>query len=95
MVPPYHGGAGGQSVFKEAMAEQGLLFVERLPSYSPDKNPIEKFWKNTKKEATHCRYFETFEDLRQAVLGAFEKYLCDASKVICVMQKLRRKARFA
>jgi len=29
------------------------------------------------------------------VLGAFEKYLCDASKVICVMQKLRRKARFA
>jgi len=90
----YHGGPV-VNPFKAEMAEQGLLFVERLPAYSPDKNPIEKWWKNTKKEATHCRYFETFEDLRQAVLGAFEKYLCDVSKVICVMQKLRRKARFA
>jgi transposase len=70
--------------FKEEIEAQGLLFVERLPVYSPDKNPIEKLWKNTKKEATHCRYFETFEDLRQAVLGAFEQYLNDASKVVCV-----------
>ena len=90
----YHGGAV-VNAFKANMAAQQLLFVERLPSYSPDKNPIEKLWKNTKKEATHCRYFETFEDLRQAVLGAFEQYLKDASKVICVMKKLRRKARFA
>jgi hypothetical protein len=54
-----------------------------------------KLWKNTKKEATHCRYFSTFEDLRSAVLSAFEKYLGDASKVVCVMKKLRRQARFA
>jgi hypothetical protein len=27
-------------------------------------------------------------------LGAFEKYLSDASKVVCVMKKLRRQARF-
>ncbi len=90
----YHGGPVVKA-FKAKMEAQGLLFVERLPAYSPDKNPIEKLWKNTKKEATHCRYFETFEDLRQAVLGAFEQYLNDASKVVCVMQKLRRKARFA
>ena len=90
----YHGGPV-VNAFKAEMETQGLLFVERLPAYSPDKNPIEKLWKNTKKEATHCRYFETFEELRQAVLGAFEQYLNDASKVVCVMQKLRRKARFA
>lgn len=89
-----HGGPVVNAL-KAEMAEQSLLVVERLPAYSPDKHPIEKLWKNTKKEATHCRYFETFEDLRQAVIGAFEKYLCDASKVICVMQKLRRQARFA
>jgi len=91
---PYHGSAAVKA-FKADMAAQGLLYVERLPSYSPDKNPIEKLWKNTKKEATHCRYFETFEDLRQAVLGAFEQYLNNASKVLCVMKKLRRQARFA
>jgi transposase len=90
----YHGGAVVHK-FKAQMEEECRLFVERLPSYSPDKNPIEKLWKNTKREATHCRYFETFEDLRQAVLGAFEQYLSDASKVVCVMKKLRRQARFA
>jgi transposase len=90
----YHGGPI-VNAYKAQMEEAGRLFVERLPAYSPDKNPMEKLWKNTKKEATHCRYFETFEDLRQAVLGAFEQYLRDASKVICVMKKLRRQARFA
>jgi transposase len=89
----YHGGSV-VSLFKAQMEAKGRLCVERLPAYSPDKNPIEKLWKNTKKEATHCRYFPTFEDLRSAVLGAFEKYLCDASKVVCVMKKLRRQARF-
>ena len=90
----YHGGPV-VNAFKAQTMAQGRLFVERLPAYSPDKNPIEKLWKNTKKEATHCRYFPTFEDLRAAVLGAFETYLRDASKVVCVMQKLRRQARFA
>jgi len=90
----YHGGCE-VNPFKAQMAAEGRLFVERLPAYSPDKNPIEKLWKNTKKEATHCHYFPTFEDLRSAVLSAFEKYLCDASKVVCVMKKLRRQARFA
>jgi len=90
----YHGGSV-VSPFKAQMEAEGRLFVERLPAYSPDKNPIEKLWKNTKKEATHCRYFPTFEELRAAVLGAFEQYLRDASKVVCVMKKLRRQARFA
>ena len=90
----YHGGSV-VNPFKAQMEAEGRLFVERLPAYSPDKNPIEKLWKNTKKEATHCRYFPPFEDLRAAVLGAFEQYLCDASKVVCVMQKLRRQAHFA
>ena len=90
----YHGGPEVKA-FKHRMQAAGRLFVERLPTYSPDQNPIEKLWKQTKREATHCRYFPTFEDLRQAVLGAFEHYLHDASKVICVMSKLRRQARFA
>jgi transposase len=64
----------------------------RLPSYSPDRNPIEKLWKNTKRDATHLKYFPTFDDLRSAVIGAFEKYLTDATKIICVMKKLRKEA---
>ena len=36
--------------FKMQMETKGRLFVECLPAHSPDKNPIEKLWKNPKKE---------------------------------------------
>jgi transposase len=39
------------------------LTVFQLPSYSPDYNPIEYLWPNVKKEATHLKYFPTFERL--------------------------------
>ena len=39
------------------------LTVFQLPSYSPDYNPIEYLWRNVKKEATHLKYFPTFEHL--------------------------------
>lgn len=82
----------GQAVKKLKEENNHKLIVYRLPSYSPDKNPIEKLWKKTKKEATHCKYFADFEDLRKAVLKAFNKYLSDATYVISTMTKLRSKA---
>ena len=68
------------------------LTVYRLPVFSPDFNPIEKLWKNTKAKATHLKYFKTFEELRESVVNVFKKYLEDATKVICVMKKLRTQA---
>jgi transposase len=91
---PYHRQAT-LNQFKEQMRTAGRLFVERLPTYSPDKNPIEKLWKNTKKQATHLKYFPTFEHLRTAVLQAFNRFLQDALQVVCVMKKLRQKAGLA
>lgn len=91
---PYHKG-DVVNTFKEQMQSQGRLFVYRLPSYSPDKNPIEKLWKKTKKDATHCKYFPTFDDLRSAVVKAFRKYLWDATHVISCMKKLRTQAGIA
>jgi len=78
--------------FTDKMKEAGRLFVHRLPSYSPDFNPIEKLWKQTKKDATHLKYFPTFDDLKSAVLKAFHKYLNDAMQILCVMRSLREKA---
>ena len=43
------------------------LTVYRLPSYSPDYNPIEKLWKKVKDKGTHLHYFPTFEDLKNKV----------------------------
>lgn len=87
----YHNGPDARD-FKERMESDGKLFVHRLPSYSPDYNPIEKLWRKTKRDATHCKYFPTFDDLRNAVMNAFEKYMRDATKVIGVMKKLREQA---
>jgi transposase len=91
---PYHTSSIVKE-FKEEMRLEGKLHCYRLPSYSPDKNPIEKLWKKTKADATHCKYFATFEDLRAAVLKAFRKYMEDAREIIAVMKKLRSEAGIA
>jgi transposase len=88
---PYHRSAPVKQFKADKEAENKLISYQ-LPSYSPDKNPIEKLWKNTKADATHCKYFPTFDDLRDAVVKAFNKYLQDATKVISVMTKLRLQA---
>src|SRR5213080_458558 len=64
--------------FRQAHAER--LTVHRLPASSPQFNPIEKLWKNTKKEATHLKYFKAFDELRASVLTAFRNYLEDATR---------------
>lgn len=74
--------------FKEKNSNR--LSVTALPAYSPDYNPIEKLWKNTKREATHLKYFKTFADLYDSVVKTFKSYMQDASKIICVMKKLRK-----
>jgi transposase len=79
--------------FRQTHADR--LTVSRLPAFSPEFNPIEKLWKNTKKKATHLKYFKTFDELRASVLKAFRKYLEDATQVICVMKKLRTQAGLA
>jgi transposase len=71
------------------------LTIELLPAFSPEYNPIEKLWRNTKKEATHLKYFNTFDELRASVLRVFHQYLDDATQVIRVMKKLRTKAGIA
>lgn len=68
------------------------LTVKRLPAFSPDYNPIEKLWRNTKRDATHLKYFKTFEELRLSVVNTFQKYLKDATHIIRVMKKLRLEA---
>lgn len=56
----YHTSRTMQQFF-EKHKEQ--LTVFQLPTYSPDYNPIEKLWKEIKKDGTHLHYFPTFNDL--------------------------------
>ena len=79
----YHTSAASQRF----LAQQPRLTVFQLPSYSPDYNPIEYLWKNTKRRATHNRYFPEFDTLITSVLDAliyFEHHPAEVKELMGV-----------
>ena len=47
-----------------------LLF---LPSYSPNLNLIERLWKWVKKDCLYCKYYECFEEFKEAINQSLRK----------------------
>ena len=62
-------------------AHRGRLFTTRLPSYSPDYNPIEFLWRATKRRATHNRYFPVFDELIGSVQKALASFATHPERV--------------
>jgi transposase len=50
-----------------ALAENPHLEFKRLPSYSPQLNVIERFWRLLRRRATHNRLFGTLAELKASV----------------------------
>ena len=48
--------------------------LHRLPPYSPELNPIEGVWKQTKKTTTHNRFYRTVEERDDALTATFESF---------------------
>ena len=44
-----------------------------LPPYSPNLNPIERYWKFFKKKVMNNRYYETFDEFKQVCKHFFRK----------------------
>jgi len=44
-----------------------------LPSYSPNLNLIERLWKWIKKDCLNCKYYETFENFKNAIDNSLNK----------------------
>lgn len=57
-----------------ALPNRKYIEFHFLPGYSPDLNPAEEVWHNTKAVATHNRYFPTLNVLRKAILRRFNRY---------------------
>jgi transposase len=50
------------------------LELYRLPAYSPNLNPIEGAWKETKKRTTHNRFFRTTDERDDALDLTFQTF---------------------
>lgn len=48
--------------------------LSRLPAYSPNLNPIEGAWKETKKRTTHNRFFRTVDERDAALTATFATF---------------------
>ena len=53
------------------------LELFRLPPYSPEFNPIEGAWKETKKRTTHNRFFRTTDERDAALASTFKAFKRD------------------
>ena len=83
----YHTSAAMQRFFQE---HSSRITEYRLPSYSPDYNPIEYLWKKVKKNTTHNRYFPEFELLAATVEQTLERLAQHPEEVLSLMDGYRK-----
>jgi len=55
-------------------ANRHRIELFRLPPYSPQFNPIEGVWKETKKKTTHNRFYRTTDERDAALIATFEGF---------------------
>ncbi len=67
---PWHAG----EPVRQALAEYPQLELKRLPSYSPQLNVIERFWKALRRRATHNRLFDTLADLKRSIRASLSYF---------------------
>jgi transposase len=75
---PWHRG----KPIDEVLADNPHLEFKRLPSYSPQLNVIERFWKLLRRRATHNRLFGSLACLKQSIRAS-----------LCYFQTVRGKVR--
>ena len=85
---PWHRG----KLIDEAMADNPQLEFYRLPSYSPNLNVIERFWKKLRRRATHNRLFDTIADLKASVRASLDYFQTLRGKVLTLINGRPRKS---
>ena len=53
-------------------AHSDQIELVTLPTYSPQLNPVERFWKHLRRKVTHNAFFQTIDRLLDAVTGFFQ-----------------------
>jgi hypothetical protein len=78
---PWHRG----QLIDQALAANPHLEFKRLPSYSPQLNPIERFWKKLRRRATHNRLFDAIADLKSSVRNSLRYFQTVRSRLLTMI----------
>jgi transposase len=78
---PWHRGP----LIDAALRENPHLEFYRMPSYSPQLNVIERFWKKLRRRATHNRLFDTIADLKSSVRNSLRYFQTVRSKLLTLI----------
>jgi hypothetical protein len=84
---PWHAGR----VVEGALAANPHLKFKRLPSYSPQLNPIERLWKALRRRATHNRLFDTLAELKKSIRASLSYFQTVRHRVKTLLQSKRKK----
>lgn len=84
---PWHRG----KPIDEALRDHPHLEFKRLPSYSPQLNPIERFWKLLRRRATHNRLFDTLADLKASIRASLCYYQTMRDRVRTLLDRKAKK----
>jgi len=85
---PWHRG----KLIDEALADNPHLEFYRLPSYSPNLNVIERFWKKLRRRATHNRLFDMIADLKESIRASLCYFQTIRGKVLTLINGRRKKS---
>ncbi len=85
---PWHRG----KVVDEALAQCPHLEFKRLPSYSPQLNPIERFWKKLRRRATHNRLFDAIADLKSSVRNSLRYFQTVKARLLTMINGRPKKS---
>lgn len=84
---PWHKGGLIAQVLKEVRHVE----LYRLPSYSPQLQVIERFWKVRRRRATHNRLFPTIRRLKQALRYNLCYYQTVKHRLLSVIQSFKKR----
>ena len=83
---PWHRGEG----VEEVLATYPPLRFYRLPSYSPQLNVIERFWRVLRHRATHNRLFASMAALRTTLRNNLSYFQTMKQKVLTLIESPRK-----
>lgn len=70
----------GAGAHRSERVSYGMLNKEILPPYSPELNPVERFFQELRRELKN-KVYESYEEVEEAVEGLFKKYLAKPEAV--------------